>query len=141
MIEQKGENMNPEILNVVIENVISIVGTLFITLIGVLGVWLTARLEKNTHLSNITAATKDVIRLAQQTAAELQQTVVEGMKAANKDNKLSKEEVAELGKKLLEMTIAKMSQPTYDLLAAAKVDINALITGAGEEWIKAQKAA
>ena len=75
------------------------------------------------------------------TVRELQQTLVEGLKAAHEDGKLTKDEIAMLGKKLLEETVKKMSAPAADLLAAAAVDLNALIRGAGESWIiRAHKA-
>ena len=69
------------------------------------------------------------------TVRELQQTLVEGLKAAHEDGKLTKDEIAMLGKKLLEETVKKMSAPAADLLAAAAVDVTALIQGAGESWI------
>jgi len=73
------------------------------------------------------------------TVRELQQTLVEGLKAAHEDGKLTKDEIAMLGKKLLEETVKKMSEPTANLLAAAAVDLTALIRGAGESWIAALK--
>ena len=74
------------------------------------------------------------------TVEELQQTLVEGLKAGREDGKLTKEEIASLGEALLDSTIAKMSAPTAKLLAAAAVDVTALIQGAGESWIAKLKA-
>ena len=42
-----------------------------------------------------------------QTVEELQQTLVEGLKAGREDGKLTKEEIASLGEALLDGTIAK----------------------------------
>ena len=124
------------IMDVIIENLVQIAATLLITLIGVLGTWLTAKLGKKTELSAIHAAQGEVITLAQQTVEELQQTVVEELKAAHKDHKLTKDEIKALGKQLIDQTIRKMSDPSAQLLSAAGVDIRALIKGAGEEWIR-----
>ena len=74
-----------------------------------------------------------------QTVEELQQTLVEGLKAGREDGKLTKEEIASLGEALLDGTIAKKNAPTAKLLAAA-VDTTALIQGAGEAWIAKLKA-
>lgn len=121
--------------NAIIELVTQLVFALFTMLIGVLGTWLTIRLEQHVKLNNIELATKSVIDMAQLTVKELQQTVVDGLKAANADNKLTKTEITELGNMLIDKTIEKLTAPTYDLLKAAGTDLEALIKGAGEAWI------
>ena len=124
---------------IIMETVVQIVATLLITLIGVLGAWLTAKLAKKTELTNINAATNEVVNAAQLTVLELQQTVVEGWKAASTDGKLSQDEIAELGKMLVQKTIEKMSDSAKSLLTSAGVDITAIITGAGEAMIQSMK--
>lgn len=79
--------------NVIIENLVQIAATLLITLIGVLGAWLSTKLAKREELKNISTATNEVIHAAQQTVLELQQTTVEGMKKAHEDGKLTKDEI------------------------------------------------
>lgn len=128
--------MLPEII---IETVVQIVATLLITLIGVLGAWLTTKIAKKTELTNIGVATNEVIGAAQLTVLELQQTVVDGWKAASADGKLSQDEIAELGKMLIEKTMEKMSDSAKSLLTSAGVDITAIITGAGEAMIQNMK--
>lgn len=71
---------------------------------------------------------------------ELQQTVVDEMKAASSDGKLSKEEIAQLGRLLLDGTLVKMSGASMNVLKAANVDVNAIVTGAGEALIARMKA-
>jgi len=127
--------------NVILENIVNIFATLLIMLIGVLGTWLTAQISKTQRLGNIKVAAEDVINMAQLTAQELQQTVVEELKHANADNKLTKDEIEKLGILLLDKTKEKLSVPTYDLLNAAGVDIEAIIRGAGEAWIQEIKKA
>lgn len=119
----------------IISVVAQIVSTLLITLIGVLGAWLTAKIGKRVELTNINKAKDELIAAAQQTVLELQQTVVEGMKEAAADGKLSEDEIASLGLMLLGKTKEKMSLPAIQLLEAAAVDINAIIRGAGEALI------
>ncbi len=119
---------------------IQVAATLLITLIGVFGAWLTMKIGKSTQLANINAAQKEVIRAAKITVGELQQTVVGDIKAAREDGKLTREEINTLGQQLIDMTVQKLSMPTYDLLKAAAVDIEAMITGAGESWISKLKS-
>lgn len=125
--------------DIIIQNLVKIAATLLIMLIGVLGTWLTKKMGKRTELANINAAQQEVINMAQITVGELQQTVVEKLKAANADGKLTKEEIRELGEVLINKTTEKMCQPTYNLLNSAGVDIIALIQGVGEAWINAIK--
>lgn len=123
--------MQDAIINIVAQ----VVATLLITLIGVLGAWLTAKIGKRVELTNINKAKDELIIAAQQTVMELQQTVVEGMKAAAKDGKLTEDEITELSIMLLNKTKQKMSLPAIQLLEAAAVDVNAMIRGAGEALI------
>lgn len=124
---------------VIIETAVQIVATLILTLIGVLGTWLTAKIAKRNELANINAATNEVIGAAQLTVLELQQTVVDGWKAASADGKLSKDEITQLGTMLIEKTMEKMSDSAKNLLTAAGVDITAIIKGAGEAMVQNMK--
>ena len=126
-------------IDILIENAVNIAAAFFIALIGVFGAWLTARLGKATQLDTVNRAQQELIKLAQITVGELKQTVVDGMKAASKDGKLSKEEIAQLGQMLFEKTTAKLSASAMDVLTAAQVDISALITGTAEHLIGQMK--
>ncbi len=84
-------------------------------------------------------AQQELIKLSQITVGELKQTFVDGMKAAHKDGKLTKEEIAQLGQLLYEKTTAKLSASAMDVLTAAQVDISALITGTAEQLIAGMK--
>ena len=124
---------------IIMETVIQIVATLLLTLIGVLGTWLTIKISKKAELANIAAATNEATKAAQTTVLELQQTTVEAMKAAHEDGKLTEDEIKNLSAMLLEKALDKMSEPAKALLMAAGVDISAIITGAGEAMIGAMK--
>ena len=128
------------VADILIENAVNIAAAFFIALIGVFGAWLTAKLGKSTQLDTVNRAQQELIKLAQITVGELKQTVVDGMKAAHKDGKLSKEEIAQLGHLLFEKTTAKLSASAMDVLTAAQVDISALITGTAEHLIGQMKA-
>lgn len=127
------------VTDILIQHAVDIASAFFITLIGVFGAWLSVRLGKVASLKSVNAAQKEVIQLAQITVEELQQTVVDGLKAASKDGKLAPDEIRQLGKLLLEKTVEKLSAPSAALLEAAKVDVTALIAGAGEAWIATLK--
>jgi len=120
---------------VVIETVVSIVANLAVTLIGVFGAWLLMKISKSQQLNTISTAVDALTDAAETTVLELQQTVVDGLKASSADGKLTQDEISDLGKKLLDGTLAKMSDSAMNVLKAANVDINAIVTGAGEALI------
>lgn len=126
---------------IIIENVVQIVATLLLTLIGVLGTWLTAKIAKRNELASIAAATNEATHAAQTVVLALQQTTVEGMKAACEDGKLTDSEIEALGALLLEKAMAQISEPAKNLLAAAGKDITAIIQDAGEALIGQMKKA
>ena len=134
-----GGTVNTSIADILIENAVNIAAAFFIALIGVLGAWLTAKLGKSTQLDTVNRAQQELIKLAQITVGELKQTVVDGMKAAHTDGKLTKEEIAQLGQLLYEKTAAKLSASAMDVLTAAQVDVSALITGTAEQLIAGMK--
>ena len=134
-----GGTVDTTVTGILIENAVNITAAFFIALIGVLGAWLTAKLGKSTQLDTVNRAQQELIKLAQITVGELKQTVVDGMKAASKDGKLTKEEITQLGQLLYEKTTAKLSASAMDVLTAAQVDISALITGTAEHLIGQMK--
>ena len=127
-------------LNILIEGAVEILSVLLVTLIGVLGTWLTLKIGKKQELAAIAAAQEEVIKLAQLTVEELAQTTVEKLKASHEDGKLTRDEIALLGTMLLDGVMTKMSDPTAKLLKAAAVDVKALIRSACESWVTAIKA-
>ncbi len=134
-----GGSVDATVADILIENAVNIAAAFFVALIGVFGAWLTAKLGKSTQLDTVNHAQQELIKLAQITVGELKQTVVEGMKAAHKDGKLTKEEIAKLGQLLYEKTTAKLSASAMDVLTAAQVDVSALITGTAEQLIGKMK--
>ena len=136
-----GGSVDATVANILIENAVNITAAFFIALIGVFGAWLTAKLGKATQLDTVNRAQQELIKLAQITVGELKQTVVDGMKAAHTDGKLTKEEIAQLGQLLYDKTTAKLSASAMDVLTASQVDISALITGTAEHLIGQMKEA
>ena len=134
-----GGTVDTTVASILIKNAVNIFAAFFIALIGVFGAWLTAKLGKATQLDTVNRAQQELIKLTQITVGELKQTVVDGMKAASKDGKLTTDEITQLGQLLFEKTTAKLSASAMDVLTAAQVDISALITGTAEQMIGRMK--
>ena len=124
---------------VIIETIVSVLANLAVTLIGVAGAWLVTQIAKSQQLNTINTAVDELTNAAETTVLELQQTVVDELKEASADGKLTQEEITELGKLLLKGTLEKMSDSAINVLKAANVDINAIVTGAGEALIASIK--
>lgn len=123
------------IVNALIENGVQVAVSLVVALIGVAGTWLSIQIGKAKQLQTVQMATDEAKDAAITTVMELQQTVVDDLKAAAVDGKLTKEEVAKLKNDLLSMSMTKLSDTSVKILTAAGVDISAIIAGAGEALI------
>lgn len=123
------------IVNALIENGVQVAVSLVVALIGVAGTWLSIQIGKVKQLQTVQLATDEAKDAAITTVLELQQTVVDDLKAAAVDGKLTKEEIAKLKNDLLSMSMAKLSDTSVKILTAAGVDISAIIAGAGEALI------
>lgn len=126
-------------MEIIIEYAAQIVAYLLLALLGVLGTWLAGKFAKRQELTNISIATNEAVGAAQQTVLELQQTVVDKLKAAHADGKLTEDEIKDLGDALVKKSLEKMSVPATKVLAAAGADISAIIKGAGEAMIQNMK--
>lgn len=126
-------------VEIIAENIIGWIFAAMAILVGAFGVWALKKIGKREGLEGISTATDEVIKMAIVTIGELQQTIVNDLKANAADGKLTEDEIVMLGEELVKKTLEKMAQPVYDLLNAAGTDIIALIKGAGEDWINSLK--
>ena len=126
-------------IQVIVQYVAEILGLVIITLIGIFGAALLKKLNQNSKLSNLAKATAQVIAASQETVRRLQQTYVDGWKENAIDGKLTPEQIVELKQKTIEITLEQLGQPVLDLLAAAKIDVEAMITNAAESYINQMK--
>lgn len=127
------------IVNALIENGVQVAVSLVVALIGVAGTWLSIQIGKVKQLQTVKLATDEAKDAAITTVLELQQTVVDDLKAAAVDGKLTKEEIAKLKNDLISMSMAKLSDTSVKILTAAGVDISAIIAGVGEALIGKMK--
>ena len=127
------------IVNALIESGVQVLAALAAALIGVAGTWITVQIGKVKQLQTVQIAVDEAKNAAITTALELLQTVVDDLKAAAVDGKLTKEEIAKLRNDLLSMSMAKLSDASVKVLTAAGVDISAIITGAAEAMVGQMK--
>ena len=121
---------------ILVESVLQIVTRAVLILLSLAGTWAATRLAKTQKFQSLSAAVTEATAMAQQRVSALQQTLVDGWKAAAPDGKLSDEQIALLNQKLLEITKSKMSDAAIKLILGANQDLNAIIQDAGEAWLR-----
>jgi hypothetical protein len=121
---------------ILVESVLQIVTQAVLILLSLAGTWAATRLAKTQKFQSLSAAVTEATAMAQQTVSALQQTLVDGWKAAAPDGKLTDEQIALLNQKLLEITKSKMSDAAIKLILGANKDLNAIIQDAGEAWLR-----
>lgn len=121
---------------ILVESVLQIVTRAVLILLSLFGTWAAMRLAKTQKFQALSAAVTEATAMAQQTVSALQQTLVDGWKAAAPDGKLTDEQIALLNQKLLEITKSKMSDAAIKLILGANKDLNAIIQDAGEAWLR-----
>ena len=121
---------------ILVESVLQIVTQTILILLSLAGTWAATRLAKTQKFQSLSAAVTEATAMAQQTVSALQQTLVDGWKAAAPDGKLTDEQIALLNQKLLEITKSKMSDAAIKLILGANKDLNAIIQDAGEAWLR-----
>lgn len=121
---------------ILVESVLQIVTQAVLILLSLFGTGAAMRLAKTQKFQALSAAVTEATAMAQQTVSALQQTLVDGWKAAAPDGKLTDEQIALLNQKLLEITKSKMSDAAIKLILGANKDLNAIIQDAGEAWLR-----
>lgn len=124
--------MSSELMSIILD----VASTLLITLITVFGAWLSIKLNKSASLKNISEAKTEVIGMVVQTVEELKQTLTDDLKASNPDGKLTAAQIAQIKQDLLTKVESKISTVAVTILNAASIDINSIITGAAESYLK-----
>lgn len=127
------------ILQTVIQYVAEIIVLILISALGIFSTWILSKIKEKKNLTNISIAIEQVTLAAQETVRRLQQTVVDGLKELSPNGKLTPEQIQALKAQTQMIVREQLSQPTIDLLTAAKIDLEALITNAAESYINVMK--
>ena len=121
--------------NAIISMLTQVVGELILAALGIAATWFMTKMAQNSKLENISRATAEAVCVARQTVMELQQTVVDGLKAAHEDGKLTESEIESLKRQLQYKAVNKLSNTSIKILEAAGIDLSGIIQGAAEELI------
>ena len=128
----------PTPAGVAVEQGIDILARAVEAVLAVAATWVLSKIGKKKELQNTNLALQILFDVTRQTVGELQQLFVTEWKNAG-GGKLTEAQIETLRQKLFVLVKNKLDQPTQDLLTAAGADINALISGAAEDWINTIK--
>lgn len=117
-----------------VQNIIEIIGAAVLLGLGISGTWALSKLGQDKKLKNITEAVGQLLEATNLTVVALQQQFVEDWKQ-NQNGKLTEQQIAELKQQAITITLNHLSQPTLNLLNAAKVDIINIISTAAEAYV------
>lgn len=128
------------VTGILIEQVVTTVARLLEALVLAYGAWALDKLGKNKKMQNLSLANQELCKIVRQTVRELNQTIVDQLKADAPDGKLTKEQIIALNEELLALVKLKTDEATKALIEAAGADLDALITGQCEAYLDILKS-
>lgn len=120
---------------VLIEVGTKVIIELLMVLVGILCAYLSKIIAKTQRLEHVAAATEELENVVRAVVGDLQQTVVDGLKEAAADGKLSKTDIEYLGKQLIDKVAKQISAPAAETLYAAGIDVENMIHSFAEAYI------
>ena len=139
-VQVQNEDGTQTLWGVLIEQTVNIAYRLIWAATLAFGAWVLDKIGKNAKLKNLSLAIKLVLEMTRQTAEELQQTIVDDLKKSRPGGKLTPEDVDDLGFRLLNMVKIKVDIASQELIKAAGIDLDALITGECEAFLNRLKS-
>lgn len=131
----QNEDGSQTVLGVVIETSVNALYRLIWAATLAFGAWVLDKIGKNEKLKNLSLAIQLVLEMTRQTAEELQQTIVGDLKNSRPGGKLTPEDIDDLGFRLLKMVKIKVDEASKEVIKAAGIDLDALITGECEAFL------
>ena len=120
----------------IIEVVVQVIGAILMGVVSIAFAYVGKWMGQNKKLETISSAMNQLEGVVQSVVGELQQTMVEGLKEASVDGKLSQEDIYDLGRLLVQKATEQLSNPAAATLEAAGIDIEGMIHSIAEAYIE-----
>ena len=120
----------------IIEVTVQVMGAVLMGIVGIVFAYIGKLIGQNKKLETISSAMSQLEGVVQSVVGELQQTMVEGLKEASVDGKLSNEDIFDLGRLLVQKATEQLSDPASATLEAAGIDIVSMIHSMAEAYIE-----
>lgn len=139
-VQVQNEDGTQTLWGIVIEQSVDIAYRVIWAATLMLGAWVLDKIGKNVKLKNVSIAIQTVCDITRQTAEELQQTIVDDLKAKRPGGKLTPEDIDDLGFRLLTIVKQKLDTATQEIVVASGADLDALIVGECEAFLNRLKS-
>lgn len=120
----------------IIEVLVQVIATVLLGTVSIAFAYAGKWMGQTKKLETVAAAMSQLESVVQNVVGELQQTMVEGLKDASVDGKLSQEDIYDLGKLLVRKASEQLSNPAASTLKAAGIDIENMIHSIAEAYIE-----
>lgn len=120
----------------IIEVAVQVIGAILMGIVGIVFAYIGKWMGQTKKLETVSAAMEQLEAVVKNVVGELQQTMVESLKDASVDGKLSQEDIFDLGKLLVAKANEQLSNPASETLKAAGIDIEAMIHSIAEAYIE-----
>ena len=139
-VQVQNEDGSYTIVGVLIEQGVNTIYRLIWAVTLAVGAWMLDKIGKNAKMKNVSLAVQNVLEITRQTVEELQQTIVNDLKASRPGGKLTPEDIDDLGFRLLNIVKIKADAASQELIIASGADLDALITGECEAFLNRLKS-
>ena len=120
----------------IIEVIVQVIGAVLMGVVSIAFAYVGKWMGQNKKLETLSSAMEQLEFVVKNVVGELQQTMVEGLKEASVDGKLSDEDIYDLGKLLVLKATEQLSDPASTTLEAAGIDIEGMIHSIAEAYIE-----
>lgn len=120
----------------IIEVAVQVITAILLGTVSIAFAYVGKWMGQTKKLETVAAAMSQLEDVVQNVVGELQQTMVEHLKAASADGKLSDEDIYDLGKLLVMKATEQLSDPASSTLEAAGIDIVGMIHSIAEAYIE-----
>ena len=120
----------------IIEVTVQVITAVLLGVVSIAFAYVGKWMGQTKKLETVSAAMGQLEDVVQNVVGELQQTMVEHLKAASADGKLSDEDIYDLGKLLVMKATEQLSDPAAYTLESAGIDIENMIHSIAEAYIE-----
>lgn len=120
----------------IIEVAVQVITAVLLGMVSIAFAYVGKWMGQTKKLETVSAAMSQLEGVVQNVVGELQQTMVEGLKAASVDGKLTQEDIYDLGKLLVMKATEQLSNPAAYTLESAGIDVENMIHSIAEAYIE-----
>lgn len=120
---------------VIIEVAVQVIGAILLGIVSIAFAYIGKWMGKTKKLETVSAAMDELERTVKSVVGDLQQTIVDELKAKSEDHKLSKTDIEYIGNELVSRVADQLSFPAANTLHAAGCDVEGMIHSMAEAFI------